>query len=138
MGLGAAPREETPHRRHTLPCSLGTAQRHRLGAAFSSRLLPLFGPIKAPPNVVSDDRMAKAGTLPALGTDFPTASASDPSCICRSQRHEHPENDDANCGHQNDVAVSFHYQCLLYIEALMAIPATGDDLSIRWTTTDAL
>ena len=45
--------------------------------------------------------------------------------LCRrwSQRHEDPENDDANYRHQNDVAVSFHYQCLLYIEALMAIPA---------------
>jgi len=40
-----------------------------------------------------------------------------------SQRHEHPENDNADCCHQNDVAVSLHYQCLLYIEALMAMPA---------------
>jgi len=39
------------------------------------------------------------------------------------QRHEHPENDDADCCHQNHVAVSFHYQCLLYIEALMAMLA---------------
>src|SRR5262249_16001332 len=39
------------------------------------------------------------------------------------QRHEHPEDDNADCRHQNEVAVRFHYQCLLYIEALMAIPA---------------
>src|SRR5215510_15118395 len=84
------------------------AQRYRLGVAFSSRLLPLFGSIKAPPNVVSDNRMAEAGTLPALGTDFPTASASDPSCICRSQRHEHPQNDDTNYRHQNEIAKRFH------------------------------
>jgi len=41
----------------------------------------------------------------------------------RSQRHEHPKDDDADRRHQNYVAVSFHYQCLLYIEALIAIPA---------------
>src|SRR5262245_62024019 len=98
-----------------------TAQRHRLGGPFSSHLLLLFRSIKTPPNVVSNDRMAKARTLSALGTDFPTTSASDPCCICRSQRHEHPENDNADCCHQNDVAVSFHYQCLL--EALMAMLA---------------
>ena len=66
------------------------------GVAFSSRLLPLFGSIKAPSNVVSDNRMAEAGTLLALGTDFPTASASDPSCLCRSQRHEYPKDKDTN------------------------------------------
>jgi hypothetical protein len=112
-----------PERRLLVLMLPSAAQRYRLGVAFSSRLLPLFGSIKAPPNVVSDNRMAEAGTLPALGTDFPTASASDPSCICRSQRHEHSEDDDANARHQNDVAVSFYCQCLLYIEALIAIPA---------------
>jgi hypothetical protein len=40
-----------------------------------------------------------------------------------SQRHEYPEDDNADHCHQDNVAVSFHYQCLLYIEALMAMPA---------------
>jgi len=29
-GVEVAPREEAPHPRHTLPCSLGTAQRYLL------------------------------------------------------------------------------------------------------------
>jgi hypothetical protein len=45
------------------------------------------------------------------------------TCLSWPQSHEYPEDDDTDCRHQNNVAVSFHYQCLLYIEALMAIPA---------------
>src|SRR5262249_10773674 len=48
------------------------------------------------------------------------------TCLSWSQCHEYPKDDDADCCHQNEVAVSFqsfHCQCLLYIEALMAIPA---------------
>src|SRR5262249_10869183 len=50
---------------------------------------------------------------------------------CRSQRHEDPENDDADYRHQNDVAVSFHYRCLLYIEALIAMLAIPTILGVR-------
>jgi hypothetical protein len=61
-------------------------------------------------------------------------------CIRRSQSHEHPENDDTNYRHQNEVTVSFHYQCLArYIEALMAMLAIpmivpADDLRGVTTT----
>src|SRR5262249_16465963 len=54
-----------------------------------------------------------------------------PTRIRRLQRHEHPENDDADCCHQNDIAVSFHYQCLLYIEALIAMPSFFWTLRVR-------
>ena len=41
--------------------------------------------------------MTEAGPLSALGTDVPTASTSDPGCICRSVRHEHPKDHNADC-----------------------------------------
>src|SRR5262249_1601734 len=100
-----------------------TAQPYRLGVAFSSRLLPLFGSIKAPPNVVSDNRMAETGTLPALGTDFPTASASDPCCICWSQSHEYPENDEAHARHQDQVTCCFTVHHCLPCADMLEIPS---------------
>src|SRR5215475_1507334 len=50
------------------------------------------------------------------------------------QRHEHPKDHDANYCHQDEIAVCFHYQCLLEaLMAMLAIPmCSGDDLSIRW------
>src|SRR5262249_34990178 len=61
------------------------------------------------------------------GAGIPRRRAGDPHLrrVRRPQRHEDPEDDDADYRHQNDVAVSFHYQCLQYIEALigtLAIP----------------